>query len=124
MDYVRLEFGREGTLIARNERFATFHNAGKTEHFDLRNPAEKSLIESVMELEYGNTDVFILTGDLLKEMKRFLKDGLDADRIIQGIQETVIELNGVINKVCNIFQFHLIKNTPYLCSSMKRMHPL
>jgi hypothetical protein len=50
-------------LIAHNEQFDTFHNDGKTEKFDIRNPVEKTLIESVMELEDRNTSVLILAGE-------------------------------------------------------------
>lgn len=63
MNYVRQKFGLQGTLIAHNEQFDTFHNDGKTEKFDIRNPVEKTLIESVMELEDRNTSVLILAGE-------------------------------------------------------------
>ena len=96
VDVVKTTLGPRGSdkLIKVGDR-ATISNDGATiiKLLDIGHPAAKSLTEVAIsqdnEVGDGTTSVTILAGELLKEAKTFIEDGMSSQTIISGYYEAL-----------------------------------
>lgn len=94
-DTVRTTLGPRGMdkLVFDGQR-TTISNDGATimRLLDIVHPAAKTLVDISMaqdaEVGDGTTSVVLLAGEILKEVKDFVEDGLHARIIIKGLRES------------------------------------
>eukprot|EP01040_Poterioochromonas_malhamensis_P020918 gene20918-25113_t len=85
-------------------RTTTISNDGATimRLLDIVHPAAKTLVDISMaqdaEVGDGTTSVVLLAGEILKEMKDFVEDGLHPRVIVKGIREALKNALQTINE--------------------------
>ena len=109
VEVVKTTLGPRGhdKLINTGER-ATISNDGATiiKLLDIGHPAAKSLTEVAIsqdnEVGDGTTSVTIFAGELLKEAKTFVEDGMSPQTIISGYYEAMnIAREELLNNLCH-----------------------
>ena len=95
VDCVRTTLGPRGMdkLIVENNGKATISNDGATimKLLDVVHPAAKTLVDIAKsqdaEVGDGTTSVVLLAGEVLKQMKPFIEEGLHSQIIIRSVRK-------------------------------------
>jgi T-complex protein 1 subunit eta len=96
VDVIRTTLGPRGMdKLIHNERSVTISNDGATliSLLDIVHPAAKTLVDIARsqdnEVGDGTTSVVLLAGELLKEAKQFIEEGMHSQIIIRGYREAL-----------------------------------
>eukprot|EP01015_Nassula_variabilis_P018226 TRINITY_DN295_c0_g1_i4.p1 TRINITY_DN295_c0_g1~~TRINITY_DN295_c0_g1_i4.p1 ORF type:complete len:568 (-),score=159.24 TRINITY_DN295_c0_g1_i4:157-1860(-) len=96
VDIVKTTLGPRGMdKLIQNHRDVTISNDGATivDLLDIEHPAAKVLADIAKsqdsEVGDGTTSVMLIAGELMKEAKQFLDDGMSPQTIIQGFREAL-----------------------------------
>jgi T-complex protein 1 subunit eta len=116
--------------LIHNQRSVTISNDGATiiGLLEIVHPAAKTLVDIAKsqdnEVGDGTTSVTIFAGELLKESKQFIEEGMHASVIIKGYREAMTKcverIKEVSIKIADaVKQFEMIVTTDPLIEQLK-----